>query len=65
LKSVIGRPHKRAANERTARFLTLAADGYPLDLAAKLAGVKAERALRIVSDTPQFWATVDAIKAAA
>lgn len=60
-----GRPTKTDSRARTARFLQLAAAGVPLDEAARQAGVKAERALRLVSDRQQFDAAVAAICEAA
>lgn len=46
----IGRPTAVEQRDRTARFLLLAADGVRLDLAAREAGVKPERALRLLSE---------------
>lgn len=60
-----GRPLRQAGLERTARFLQLAASGERLDLAARHAGISADRALRMVSDKDQFWATVSALDPAA
>lgn len=60
----IGRPTAAEQQQRTARFLVLAADGVPYDKAAKRAGVKAERALRLLSETGIVQA-LDAVRAAA
>lgn len=49
-----GRPSADETRRRTARFLLLAADGVPLDEAASEAGVKPERALRLVSNLSLF-----------
>lgn len=59
-----GRPSKHEQRRRTARFLELAARGVPYDQAAAQSGVKAERALRIVSD-PGFQQTLSALGTAA
>ena len=63
--ATIGRPSKAEERRRTARFLTLAATGVRLDLAARQAGVKAERALRLVSDRDEFDAALQAMGTAA
>lgn len=49
-----GRPSADESRRRTARFLTLAADGVPLDEAASQAGMTPERALRLVSNLALF-----------
>jgi len=61
----VGRPSKAEEHRRTARFLALAATGVRLDLAAREAGVKAERALRLVSDRDEFDAALQAMGTAA
>ena len=60
-----GRPTALEQRRRTARFLTLAAAGVRLDVAAAQAGVKAERALRLVSDRDAFDAALQAMGTAA
>lgn len=62
--TLTGRPSKLEQQRRTARFIALAAAGVRLDLAARQAGVKPERALRIVSD-PGWNTTIEAIGTAA
>ena len=53
----IGRPSADEQARRTDVFLRLAAGGARLDVAARDARVKPDRALRIVSD-PGFWPRV-------
>jgi len=65
MNATIGRPSKHEQRARTARFLALAAAGMRLDLAAQQAGVKPERALRLVSDRDAFDATIRAMGTAA
>lgn len=60
-----GRPSKHETRARTARFLALCAAGMRYDLAARQAGVKPERALRLVSDRNAFEQTLQAIGTAA
>lgn len=48
-----GRPRAGETRERTRRFLQLLADGLPPHEAARAAGVKPERVLRLLAD-PQF-----------
>ena len=64
MRAVAGRPAKPDTQRRTARFLSLAIDGVRLDVAAHMAGVKPERALRILSD-PGVLASVNEVRRAA
>lgn len=65
MPGTVGRPSKHEQRRRTARFLALAAAGMRLDLAAAQAGVKPERALRLVSDRDAFQAAIEAMGTAA
>lgn len=56
-----GRPATVEARRKTARFLELVADGHPLDEAARLAHVSAERALKLVA-SPLFADTIRRIR---
>ena len=61
----VGRPTKHEQRRRTATFLALCATGMRYDLAARQAGVKPERALRLVSDRDAFEQTIAAMGTAA
>lgn len=65
MPTTVGRPSKHEQRQRTARFLALAAAGMRLDLAARQAGVKPERALRLVSDRDAFEEALQAMGTAA
>ncbi len=65
MSAIAGRPSKHDQRARTARFLALCATGMRYDLAARQAGVKPERALRLVSDRDAFEATIQAMGTAA
>lgn len=65
MPATVGRPSKHEQRRRTATFLRLCATGMRYDLAARQAGVKPERALRIVSDRDAFDATIQAMGTAA
>lgn len=65
MPATVGRPSKHEQRRRTATFLALCATGMRYDLAARQAGVKPERALRLVSDREAFDATLQAMGTAA